>query len=178
MMSVVLLGYHVVSANTTVTVITTDDLKLHMDPDLTSTVLTVVPSGMILQATARDVSLTWVLVTYQGQTGWLYIPFLSHTAPLSTLPVTNASQNVPTTGVKGVVTATALYDMTIRGGPGRQYEALDVLFEGDSVVLDGISYNWVRFNYRGITKGWLRLDYLQIDGDLSTLPDVTYPPLP
>ena len=180
--SVVLLSPHMTSASSTVTVITTVDTNLRAAPDPSAPVLTIVPSAIILTATARDISITWVQASYAGQTGWLYAPLLSHTVAFSNLPIVKVANvvtsNTVQTSDNGIVTATALYDMNVRGGPGTQYELLGDLAAGDTVVLDGQSYGWFRYAFKGITKGWLRGDLVAIEGNIADLPDVTYTPIP
>ncbi len=77
----------------------------------------------------------------------------------------------------GAVIATALANMIIRGGPGIQYERLGGLLAGQSVVIDGRSGDWFRFSYpNSFVKGWLWSGLVKITGDITTLPNVTFPP--
>ena len=174
LLTISVISANVARADATVTVTTANNLNLRSVPDVTGDVLAVVPVGTILKATARDTSSSWVLVNYQNTNGWLFTAWLTSNAPYAILPVTNRTAPPPSSD-SGVI-ATALFDMNVRGGPGTQYEILDTLFAGDSVVLDGKSFGWYRYNYSGFTKGWLIAGFVNVRGNVKNLPDVTYPP--
>ncbi|HVO43458.1 MAG TPA: SH3 domain-containing protein [Aggregatilineales bacterium] len=160
----------------TITVVTNNNLNLRAGPSMGAAVLAVVPIGTKLSAYARDVTALWVVVSFAGQNGWLYVPFLTRSGSVTSLPIANQNAVLPPVAGGGTVTATALVDMNIRGGPGKQFELLGFLFAGDTVILDGRSFGWLRYNFSGFTKGWLRGDLVAVEGDLSSLPDVTFPP--
>ncbi len=87
------------------------------------------------------------------------------------------SAGVAETAPSAVVTATALANMVIRGGPGPQFEALGSLEKGQTVVIDGRSLDWYRFSYpNSFVKGWLSARFLKITGDVTKLLNVTFPP--
>ena len=55
----------------------------------------------------------------------------------------------------GKVTASSLY---VREGAGTSYDAVDKVYEGDTVEILEVSGNWGR-----IAKGWICLDYVDMD---------------
>src|SRR5215470_3386503 len=80
---------HTARADTTINVRVAADLNLHNAPAIAADVIAVVPGGSILTAVARDVTANWVLVDFSGLRGWLYVPFLVTSGPVTTLPATN-----------------------------------------------------------------------------------------
>jgi uncharacterized protein YraI/fermentation-respiration switch protein FrsA (DUF1100 family) len=84
-------GTGVATAQATVTVITLNDLRLRSGPGTQYDIVTVIPSGTTLTATARNDASNWVRVDFNGQTGWLFVQQLSIRGQLSSLPTGDAN---------------------------------------------------------------------------------------
>ncbi len=108
-----IVGMNVVQAQATVTVTTLNDLRLRQGPGTQFTVLTVIPMGTTLTATARTAASDWVRVDYNGQTGWLYTPQLSIKGSVGALPTGDANNPPqPTTPPNGSIVVLDRYAST------------------------------------------------------------------
>ncbi len=64
-------------------------LNLREDANITSQIITVIPKGTAV-AMAEDCDCEWILVSYQGQTGYVYSKYLTKVKPA----ITNASTSL------------------------------------------------------------------------------------
>jgi len=165
----------VLAQGSELSVMTSNNTNLRSTPDNAGTVLATIPTATQLTAIGRNAATTWILVTYQEQQGWIDVQLLSTTGRYRLLPVVAVTSNLDTTG--GQVYAQILAPTIIRGGPGTQYERLGSFQIGDTVLLDGQSFGWYRFSFpNSVTKGWISWKYIQVVGDFTALPNVTYDP--
>jgi dienelactone hydrolase/uncharacterized protein YraI len=101
----VLASVGTVSAQSTVTVITLNELRLRSGPGTQFDVITKVPVNTTLTADARNPASDWVRVNYNGQVGWLFVGQLRVRGRVSTLPTPDAANNpsAPPTPPNGAI---------------------------------------------------------------------------
>ncbi len=98
-------GAGAVSAQTTVMVITLNDLRLRSGPGTQYDVITVIPAGTELTADARNTGYDWVRVNYNGQVGWLFVGQLRVKGNVASLPTPDQVNNpqAPTPPPNGTI---------------------------------------------------------------------------
>ncbi len=80
-----------------------------------------------------------------------------------------------------VVTATAKERINVRGGPGTSYAVLAKVDQGKSLTVIGrnADNSWLQVQLAdGSTKGWASAEYLEVKGDVNSLPTASAPPPP
>ncbi len=79
------------SAQSAVTVVTLNDLRLRGGPGTQYNQITIIPAGRSLSANARSAKSDWARVEFNGQIGWLYVPQLRVKGDFASLPVADAN---------------------------------------------------------------------------------------
>jgi ABC-type branched-subunit amino acid transport system substrate-binding protein len=84
----------------------------------------------------------------------------------------------PTNTIEGVV-GTVKSNVNVRTGPGTVYPVLGQLRKGDQVQLVGVSADlaWYVITFKG-RPGWVSASFLDVVGDIRTLPIIAAPPTP
>jgi uncharacterized protein YraI/beta-lactamase class A len=97
-------------------------------------------------------------------------------APTSASPAPGAAptQAAPTPAPAGAVLGRVLGEINVRYGPGVDYPRVGVARAGDTleIVRTHTTLPWVEFRYPASPTGtgWVAVDLIEIDGDLSVLP--------
>ena len=133
------------SAQTTATATTTDTLNLRSGPDLTNSVLIVLPKGATVTLTGSERN-GFRPVSYNGLSGWAFSTYLAIDAPPAS----------PRTF------ATTTDELNLRSGPGVAYDVLVVMPRGANVAVTGaVNNGFLPLTYNGYS-GWASRDYLQL----------------
>lgn len=101
----------------------------------------------------RNATSTWARVRLAGgQEGWVNASYLRYDAGITTLPQT-AVPAAPSTHVAYVKTAA----LNVRSGPGLNYTAIGLVFDGQMVTMLGrdVSYGWVKVQTPSGQTGWV-----------------------
>jgi len=168
-------------------------LKLRTGPGTSYDEITVLPAGTGLILEARNPDTSWVLGrtadgAYRGWLASLYLRYqpgftparlpvsgeiVGGTAPASA-PAAPADANPPQEAVPGGVTAYARYELNVRSGPGKNYDALGRIAANTGLVLEARNgdSSWVLAHTEdGALRGWLASLYLRFTGvQASSLP--------
>ena len=102
--------------------------------------------------------------------GWVRSNQVVLEANLESLPLVEILSRV-NTGIQACVVNTP--SLNIRNGPGTRWREVGHLLEGECIDLDGRNSekSWAKFG-----RGWVSTYYLQISGNLASLPVVKAPP--
>ncbi|HUS93595.1 MAG TPA: SH3 domain-containing protein [Patescibacteria group bacterium] len=153
-------------------VVATGALNIRSGPDVAYNVVAVAPWGEHLALLGRNVGGTWVLVRNgAGVEGWSNGYYLHTSVPISSLPIVSAPSASPTALV---VTAST----NVRTGPGEQYDAFAVLYQGQTVAVIGRSTdaNWVQVRLGNGAIGWVTISAVQLSVGINSLPVVEVAP--
>jgi fermentation-respiration switch protein FrsA (DUF1100 family) len=87
------IGLVAVSAQSSVTVLAVNALRLRSGPGTQYNVIATIPEGTTLPAFARTADSNWVKVDYKGQIGWVYTSQLRIQGNFDSLPVGDAANS-------------------------------------------------------------------------------------
>lgn len=137
----------------TQTMVASTDVNMRAGAGMSYDVVGVVPEGATVTATGTSGS--WVAVTYDGRSGYVYGSYLSPKA---------GSETGATTDGSSAGTARTTADLNVRTGPGTGYQVVDVLLEGAAVETTGTtSGNWTQILHQG-ERRWVSSSYLTTGG--------------
>lgn len=159
-----------------VTATTTVNLHLRSGPGPEYEILATLPAGTVVGFTGfTDASGDWVQVdAADGPLGWVAAAYLSSVPEGLQVRPADLPEVEPTavpmeeeesaiTFSSDVVTATALYNLNVRSGPGTEYDRLDTLPAGSVVGFTGFtdaSGDWVQVDPAAGPVGWVASQYL------------------
>ncbi len=162
---------------------TTANLHLRGAPTTASQILTTIPNGTLLTATAISPSYRWLRVSYAGMTGWV---FRAYAAPeignVRTLPI--SSQGIPPAvtfgelAPRGSVIVAPTVDLNMRLEPDPEADRITIIPRGAQVSALAVNANglWVLVEYRNL-RGWAAGRYLNVvSGSMAALPGPSGPP--
>ncbi len=136
------------------TAITTDRLNLRSGPDVSASVITVMPRGSEVVLTGQE-SNGYQSVSWNGRNGWAYGEYLTIAG---TLPVPSG-------------TATTTDRLNLRSGPDASYTVQTVIPAGAQVALTGQATNgYHSVSWNGVV-GWAFSAYLDISANPPPEPD-------
>ncbi|MCA9931358.1 MAG: SH3 domain-containing protein [Anaerolineales bacterium] len=147
-------------------VVTASALNLRTGPGIGYGVVTVVYQGHTVTLLGRNSSSSWVKVrTSAGQEGWMNVQYLTSGTAINSLPVIDAA----TLTAVGTVNTGAL---NVRSGPGIEYTATAVVFQGTSIGLIGRNSNssWVKVRLSNDHVGWVNAAYINTVTTINSLP--------
>jgi uncharacterized protein YraI len=164
-----------------VTATTTVNLHIRSEPGLEYEILATLPAGTVVGFTGfTDASGDWVQVdAADGPLGWVAAAYLSNVPEGLQVRPADLPEVEPTAVPMGeeesavtfstdVVTATALYNLNIRSGPGTEYARVATLPAGSVVGFTGFvdgTGEWAQVDAASGPLGWVAVDYL------SSVPD-------
>jgi fermentation-respiration switch protein FrsA (DUF1100 family) len=91
----IIVGTSVVSAQSGVTALTLNELRLRRGPGTQYEIITTIPPNTTLPATARSAAFDWIRVNFEGQDGWIYAAQLRFNGNINALPVQDANTAPP-----------------------------------------------------------------------------------
>jgi uncharacterized protein YraI len=163
------------------TATTTANLHIRSGPGLEYEILATLPEGTVVGFTGfTDESGEWVQVdAADGPLGWVFAAYLSNVPEGLQVQPADMPEDEPTPAPmeeeasavafsSDVVTATALYNLNVRSGPGTEYARLDTIPAGTVVGFTGFmdgSGDWVQVDAASGPLGWVAVTYL------SNVPD-------
>lgn len=172
-----------------VTATVLNNLNVRSDPGTGSELLATLPSGSVVGFTGfMDGTGEWVQVdAAAGPTGWVVASYLSkvpdglQVRPADVVKVVIVKEEATPAPVEeqepavtfspAVVTATAIYNLNVRSGPGTEYDLLATLPAGSVVGFTGFTDstgNWVQVDAAAGPTGWVAGQYLSnVPGDLQ-----------
>jgi uncharacterized protein YraI len=151
-------------------IVVTGNLNIRTGPGAGYSAITSVPYGTTLTLVGRNADGTWVKVRMSnGTEGWVNASYLTTSVPVSSLPIVDGSSGSGTP--TAVVTTGAL---NVRSGPGTQYGAITVIYQGAQVTLIGRNADgsWVKIRTSAGTEGWVNASLVQANVPISNLPVV------
>ncbi len=160
-------------------VIATGALNIRSGPGISYNILTTVYQGQTVTLLGRNSNSSWAKVrTSGGAEGWVNAYYIQPGVAISSLPLLEAGGSTPgsTTGTAVIATGA----LNVRTGPGLQYNAITVVFQGQVVTLLGRvqDNSWVKVRLSNGTEGWVNASLLQPSVAISSLPVVAAPPQP
>lgn len=160
-------------ANVTPTaVVTTGALNIRSGPGPLFPILTVARQGEQLALLGRNSAGSWLKVrTASNIEGWVNSSYVQNNVPVSSLPLVDSPAQTPA----AVVTVSAA---NVRTGPGGQYEVLAILYQGQSVRVQGRNNasSWIQVTLGNGQVGWMRSSAVQTNVPVSSLPVVEFQP--
>ncbi len=170
---VLVAGISPATAQGGVLVQTANNLRLRSMPGTTGAVLATVPFQTTLPATAISGDREWVVVSYNGQGGWLALAYLSVVSgSLGDLPVSN--QTFTGGGGGGAASAVQIagtVNLRLRSGPSTSDRIIGAIPFNTPVPALALSQDgqWVQTSYGGLT-GWVAREYVvEVAGSLNSL---------
>ena len=155
------------------------NLNVRSGPGTEYELLDTIPAGSVVGFTGfTDGTGEWVQVdAATGPLGWVDARFLSsvpeglqvrpadvvEVAAVEAMPAPMEEEEAPVPFSPAVVTASALFNLNVRSGPGTEYELLDTLPAGSVVGFTGFmdsSGNWVQVDAAAGPTGWVAAQYL------------------
>jgi len=131
---------------------TTANLNLRQSPTMSSSVLTVMPSGGAVTITGAPQN-GWYPVTYNGQTGWASATYINPPAPSSGGGSGSTTYGTSTTNTPGTT-------LNLRSGPGTGSSVIGSIPHGANLVISGAAQNgWYPVTYNGKT-GYVSAQYV------------------
>jgi uncharacterized protein YraI len=127
---------------------------------------------------ARNADTSWVKVSvYTGVVGWVSVPFIYTTYPLSSLPVESGGPVVEPTGIVNT------HGLNVRAGPGVGFARVTAISLGTSVILKArnADASWVKIQLFDGRQGWVNSRYITTTYPFMSLPiegGTTPPPPP
>lgn len=99
--------------------------------------------------------------------------------PTATLPPAFPSTPIPTSTPEGVYGIVNTFRLSVRTGPGLNYDTIGQLQAGDVIYPVGANgdFTWLVIPFRG-TTGWVATYLVEMHGILNTLPIITPPASP
>lgn len=132
----------------------TSNVNVRSGPGNSYSVLTVMSKGQTSANLGQSGS--WVKVSVNGKTGYVYSKYLSSSSSSSTSTNTNTSATTMTSTSKTVyVTASSL---NVRSGAGTSYSVIGSLANGKSASVVGTSNGWYKIKY-GSGYGYISSSY-------------------
>jgi len=130
------------------------------------------PDTATVVVSGRSSDNQWLLVDFNGQTGWVasWLCFVS--GDLNSVPVTDQTGgSAPSPSAPSGVTATATINVNIRSGPATSYALIGVLPLDATADVAGRTgdNNWLNIAYNGQT-GWVAAWLCAVNGDLNGIP--------
>lgn len=176
------------TTTTTTTTTTTDPFKQSVSPEFVSEDLTkmyviadelimrigpgydytrldeTIPSGTAIEISAEQFDPksgeSWCYIDYNDEVGWVSKTFLSSTNP--TIAVIQPDEYYYGSD-REEITVTRLGGLRLYSGPGKNYEDIDLIPEGEVITREGYNYfsvKWIYISY-GDQYGWIQ----SYDGD-------------
>ncbi len=152
---------------------TGNNLRLRSMPSTSGAVLATVPFQTTLPATAISSDREWVVVSYNGQGGWLALAYLSViSGSLGDLPVSD--QTFTGGGGSGTTSAVQIagtVNLRLRSGPSTNDRIIGAIPFNTPVPALALSQDgrWVQTSYGGLT-GWVAREYVvEVAGSLNSL---------
>ena len=163
-----------------VTATTSANLNIRSGPGTGFEILDTIPEGSVVGFTGfTDATGEWVQVdAADGPLGWVAARYLSNVpeglqirpadvpevaAEAELAPAPMEEEEPAVTFSPDVVTATALYNLNIRSGPGTEYALLDTIPAGSVVGFTGFmdgTGEWVQVDAAAGPLGWVAARYL------------------
>jgi|GEM_PF-4231691 uncharacterized protein YraI len=152
---------------------TGNNLRLRSTPSTAGAVLATVPFETTLSATAISGDREWVVVSYNGQGGWLALAYLSVVSgSLGDLPVSNQTfTGGEGGGAAGAVQIAGTVNLRLRSGPSTNDRIIGAIPFNTPVPALALSQDgrWVQTSYGGLT-GWVAREYVvEVAGSLNSL---------
>jgi uncharacterized protein YraI len=157
-------------------------LNVRAMPQADAPVVGQYPGGTMLRVTGREDNPhdtgVWVFTTAGDLSGWVPANYLAFApgSDLAALPVTDATGTAgrPPALESAALTAVTIQDVNLRNGPGTSFPVMHALPPGMALNLIARSADgqWVQAQVAG-EYGWVHVDYLDISGDVASLPAVT-----
>nr|MBN1228814.1 SH3 domain-containing protein [Anaerolineae bacterium] len=155
------------------------NLRLRSGPGTNYTQIGLIIAGHTVAVNGRNADNSWLYVDYSSAKGWASAAYLTVNGSLAAVPVVDAGGN-PVGGTttqppaaSPSATATPLYYLNFRSGPGTNYPSFDVVPPRTTVSVFGRSSDsrWVYVEFNG-RKGWFAAWLATINGDLNSMPEV------
>jgi len=110
-------------------------------------------------------------------------PFAATATPMviQLTPTFEETPIPPATPTPSTPTVTANLNANVRLGDGTNYPVIDVLLEGQSASIIGISSfgtGWYNIELANGRRGWIAPSVVTVSGDTSNLPRINPPPVP
>lgn len=153
-------------------VVNTGALNVRSGPGPVYPILTVVRQGGRLAVTGRNSAASWLKVTTTSNTkGWVNSSYVVTNVPINSLPIVESPDLAPAAVV--VVSAA-----NVRTGPGGQYESIAILFQGQSVRVNGRNNasSWLQVTLGNGQIGWISSSAVRTNVPGSSLPVVDVQP--
>jgi uncharacterized protein YraI len=142
------------------------NLRVRANPDTSSSILRVVPSGTPVPVTGQTPDGAWVSVSYAGVNGWMATGYgeLTSATPLPA-PVA-ASTPTPTS-----ITYSVRFNMKLRASPNLTSQVLTIVPHTTTLEVTGRNTDgkWVRVRY-GPQEGWIATGYGNLSAALRVIP--------
>ncbi|MGD2048395.1 MAG: SH3 domain-containing protein [Chloroflexota bacterium] len=167
-------------------VVNTGALNLRQGPGVEFSKVTVIYKGQVVALLGRWATNNWVKVRlYSGTEGWVNSVYLTTSVPVSQLQVLGGAPT-PTPTPLPVQPATPIAQPTavvtsgvlnVRSGPSVSFAVVDVVYQGQQLVLIGRneSATWVNIRTPDNTEGWVNAGLVQTSIALDSLPVVDNP---
>lgn len=156
-------------------VVSTGALNVRSGPGVNATKVTVIYKGQVVALLGRWATNNWVMVRlYSGVEGWVNSIYLTTNVPINELPVLGGQPPTieptpPESQATAIVTTGVL---NVRKGPSISYSIVDVVKQGDRLVLIGRNQNgsWVKVNTPSNVEGWVNASLIQPSKTIDSLP--------
>jgi uncharacterized protein YgiM (DUF1202 family) len=162
-----------------ITVLAPFRLNIRSEPILDSNVIDVLPFSTPTPAVGRNAANNWIQIKYGSTTGWVASWLVIATDNTNLLPVTSSSTKVTPIPGSALITASSIYDITIRAGPGLIFNPQSTLPANTEVTPTARSEHndWLKIVYQG-SEGWISAWNMVGSGDFANLPVETSPLAP
>lgn len=165
--------------------VTASWLNVRTGPSISYRRLGSVENGTRLELRGRDADGLWVRAQAPGANveGWLSAAYVRADGDVMSLPMLTPggeTQAIASAGTPGTLTAVVTsFGLNVRTGPGVGFEIIDAVGDATRLLLDGRNgeATWVHGRVDdGDLEGWLSAAYLQVTGDVQSLPVLTDAP--
>lgn len=134
----------------------TSDVNVRSGPGNSYSVLTMMSKGQTSANLGRSGS--WIKVSVNGKTGYVYSKYLSSSSGSSASTNTNTNTNSGTTTSTSKTVYITAASLNVRSGAGTSYGVIGGLSNGKAVTVVGTSNGWYKIKY-GSGYGYISSSY-------------------
>lgn len=158
------------AAPTGITITAPHRVNIRTAPNVSSTVLSMIPFGAQAAAVGRSAGNNWIQVQYGNTLGWVAKWVVVASDNTANLPVTSDVVDV-TPASSTTITGAGMYNVIIRTGPSSTFGEIGQLPANTNANLLGRSSDsaWIRLSYEG-TEGWVASWVIFASADMNNLP--------
>ncbi len=153
--------------------VTAARLNFRNAPNPNATILLKLNQNEVYPVTGKTADSSWVQITVNGVSGWVYTRFVTLTGNFNSVPVVTGNAQATAQPVDTGYIVTALDNVNVRSAPSRSGAILARMQRTETARVVGRTGNnrWWQVNYNG-TIGWVSSTFAQIqpNAELGRIP--------